>query len=413
MEGHKTVVFGGKPLHERLASSLPELTACVLSRLVTLLPVYGRLPAEQLRGELSGIVREAIRVFIDVLRTGVLPERAELAAIREAAVRRAEEGLPIEAVIGAYHLGVQACIDLLEPTVEPGEIGEVFEAHRLLFGYLRLTTGEVSAGYLSERQWMSGDDHGARQTLLAALLEGGPAEEVARRAGMRLPSGYLALSLAVGRHDDEVAVGVDHAVAARRKLRRLRVELDRQSPEPVLSMLSVDGGVVLVPHQRPPAALTEADWAWLRGVVARLGDACGAPVVAGAAAASAHGVPDAVRLAGELREVAGIYDKPAGVYRLDDLLLEYQLTRPSPARDHLAALLRPAADKPDLLPTLRAFLDTGLNRRRTAGRLRVHPNTVDYRLRKIAALTGLQVSRHENLLAIRAALSALDAAAHP
>lgn len=410
MTRHKPVAYGGTPLHLRLSTSLPELTAFVISRLVGQIPAYGSLPAEELAGDVARIIEQTVRGFIEVLRTGALPESAELAEIRESAARRAEEGLPIDVVIGAYHTGAQACFDFVQPAVEPTDLQDVFESHRLLLAYMRATTSAVTAGYLTERQSMFGEEHAAQQTFLATLLDGGAAEEVAGRAGIRLPASYLVMSLAIGKHPDESTDGVDPAVAARRKLRRLRVELDRQSREQVLSMLSIDGGLVLIPYHVTASALSTPDWLWLGSVAAALAKAAGADVVAGVVATDPQDVPAAVRLAGELREVAVVYDKPPGIYRLADLLLEYQLTRPSAARDHLAALLAPAADKPDLLPTLRVFLASGLNRRQTATQLRVHPNTVDYRLRKIATLTGLQVSRHENLLAIRAALSALDAA---
>ncbi|MGH3858603.1 PucR family transcriptional regulator [Actinokineospora sp.] len=406
MTDHNRIVFGGTPLHLRLNSQLPELTAFVIKRLVEELDVYKQLPAEELSGDIARIIEQAVRMFLKVLRTGTLPEATDLAIVRESAARRAEEGLPIDAVIGAYHVGAQACFEFVEPDVTPDELQSVFEAHRLLFNYLRLTTGAVAAGYLSERQSMFGDEHGARQTLLATLLDDGQPADI---PGARLPESYFVISLSVGKHPDETIAGVDPGVAARRKLRRLRTELDRRSREPVLSMLSVDGGLALIPHNTPPASVSKEDWAWLDMLAKALTKVAGAPVVAGVVAAQPTGVSAAARLAGELRDVALIYAKPVGVYRLADLLLEYQLTRPSPARDHLASLLAPVADKPDLLPTLRVFLDSGLNRRQTATQLRVHPNTVDYRLRKIAGLTGLQVARHEDLLSIRAALSALDA----
>ena len=47
----------------------------------------------------------------------------------------------------------------------------------------------------------------------------------------------------------------------------------------------------------------------------------------------------------------------------------------------------------DLLETLEIFLDCQLDRRTAAERLHVHPNTLDYRLRRAEELTGLRLSR--------------------
>lgn len=124
-------------------------------------------------------------------------------------------------------------------------------------------------------------------------------------------------------------------------------------------------------------------------------------------------VAAAVPLAAEVRAVAEACGRGPGVYRLADVRVEYQLTRPGPARDELAVLLRPPAAHPDLLETLRAFLGCGLDRRRTAALLQVHPNTVDYRLRRVAATTGLDAGRGEDLPTLHAALIAYTAAASP
>jgi DNA-binding PucR family transcriptional regulator len=75
---------------------------------------------------------------------------------------------------------------------------------------------------------------------------------------------------------------------------------------------------------------------------------------------------------------------------LRDVLLDYQLSRPSDAQEHLAALLEPLDAFPDLLRTLEAYLGQDLDRRRTAAELHVHPNTLDYRLKRIVELTGLE-----------------------
>ncbi|HVK23673.1 MAG TPA: helix-turn-helix domain-containing protein [Actinokineospora sp.] len=403
MTSHKpTIEFGGFPVHQKLLSDLPHITRLVLDRLVEDLPVYRSLPAELLTGDVQRIVEAILRAFVTVLRTGELPTQDQLDIVRRSAARRAEEGIPIDAVTGAYFLGSQTCFEHLAQLARPDELADVFAAHRLMISYLRLNTGAVAAGYVGERQAVSGEEHAAKQTLLAALLDGQPIEQAARQAGIEPPATYLVLSLAVGAHPDESRRGVDPMVAARRKLRRLRGELDQRTHGLSLSTLSVDGGLALVPAADP-------DGTWLRAVIADLARAAGAEVTAAVVPAAPADVPAAARLAGELREVITAYGKPPGLYRLGDLLVEYQLSRPSPARDQLATLLEPAAAKPDLLDTLRVYLTTGLNRRRAAAELRVHPNTVDYRLRKITALTGLDVARDQDLMTVRAALSAHDA----
>ncbi|MFJ3519331.1 PucR family transcriptional regulator [Streptomyces sp. NPDC090131] len=400
--------FGGVPVHKRLLAAAPALAPVVTARLVEQLPAYGALPSEQLHGEITKEVDRGIRAFIRVLRHGELPEEAELARISESSARRADEGVPLEAVVGAYHFGAEECAAQILATAEPGDLQDVLLVQRRLLGYLRQVSCAVAAGYVQERQAALGDEQVARQSLLSRLMEGGDPQAAADRAGIRLPPTYLALSIAMGPHPDELRPGVNHSVAARRKLRRLRNELQRQTPGVPLSVLSGDGGLVLIPWETPAADFAAADRERLTRLVEQLGRICGAELLVAAAAAAPDAVADAARMVGEVRRVAEASGRGPGLYLLDDVLLEYQLSRPSRARDGLAALLGPLAGRPELLDTLRTFLACGLDRRRAAARLQVHPNTVDYRLRKATELTGLDAARGADLLTLHAALATHD-----
>lgn len=401
--------FGGVPVHKRLQDAAGALERAVMVRLVERLPVYGTLPAEHLGGDIAKQVTLGIRSFAAVLCTGEMPGQAEAAAIRESSARRADEGVPLEAVVGAYHLGAEECAAQVFSAAEPGDLADVLLVQRQLLAYLRLVSCEVAAGYVQERQTALSDEQVALQALLSRLLEGGSPQGAADRAGIQLPACYLVLSIAMGPHPDELVPGVNHAVAARRKLRRLRNEIQRQTTGVPLSVLSGEGGLVLIPYATAPADFGRADRARPSDLVEQLGRMCGAELLAAATFAAPEGVAEAARLAGEVRAVAQASGRGPGLYLLDDVLLEYQLSRPSPARAGLAALLDPLDDRPELLDTLRAFLARGFDRRQAAARLQVHPNTVDYRLRKATELTGLDASRGADTLTLRAALAAHDA----
>jgi sugar diacid utilization regulator len=135
--------------------------------------------------------------------------------------------------------------------------------------------------------------------------------------------------------------------------------------------------------------------------------AIGAEVTAAAAgSATLDGV---ARAAGQARDVLGLarrLGRPPGVYVLSDVLLEYQLTRDSDARPLLAGLLDPLDSNADLVRTVEAYFAHDLDRRSTAGALHVHPNTLDYRLRRIGQLTGLDLARPSGQQLLAAALTA-------
>ncbi|MFE0459626.1 PucR family transcriptional regulator [Kitasatospora sp. NPDC058965] len=396
---HDPVV--GDALAERMLADLPRLKAEITARLMAEQPVYRRLPAEQLEHDVNRVTEQSLRGIAQSLRTGEPLAAPWRTFQRTSAARRAEEGVPIEAVVDAYYLGAQVCVDFLSTELPPDQVGL---AYRALLTGLRVTVAEVTAGYLEERQAQIGESGAARHTMLAALLTGTDILTAARHTGTALPPAYLVLALAIGTHRDESRADVDTAVAARRKLRRIRAELDRLIGRPVLARLTAEEGLALLPRTDP-----DADFgSWLTGAMADLSRAAQVPLTAGAALCAPEQVPQAARLAAEVRETAVVFRRPPGAYLLEDLLIEHQLTRPGAARDRLAALLAPIAAHPDLLPTLRLYLQSNLNRRTVAAEQHVHPNTVDYRLRRITTLTGLNPSDHADGLRLTAALAALD-----
>ena len=402
-------LVGGIPADRHLLNALPQLVGTVLTLLLERLPTYRQLPREQLTGELARTVERRVLTLAHAVRTGEAAPAEEFATVQESAARRAEEGLPLEAVLLAHHIGMEVCWERMTRHAGDGDAPALRALNRLLLDHLRRVTAAAGAGYFEERRTMVDERNAARHSLLAALLDGAPAEDAATRAGLHLPPAYAVLGLSVADHPDERAADVDRAVAARRKLRRLRAELDHLTRQSSLSALSAAGGLVLVPLDHRPDAVPAAQWQELTGLLARTARAAGAAVTAGAAACEPAGVPEAAELAREVLEVAQASGRPPGLHRLDDVLLEYQLTRPSRARAGLASLLDPLQDAGDLLTTLRTHLAGGLSRRHTAGALHLHPNTVDYRLRRIAALTGLDPAHPADQLRITAAIAAHDA----
>lgn len=397
--------LGGQELTTRLTGDMPALTRAVLEELVTRVPAYRLMPGEELAGDISRVIEQTLRAFVNVLRTRTLPAAEEVAFFRESAARRAEEGIPIEVVLTAYHVGIQVIWDAMTAKVQPSDIGDMMAVNALLLRYLEMITPAVAAGYLAQQQTISGDEQSARQSLLTALLSGEPAQGAAEQANVRLAPCYFVLALDFGTHPDETSAEVDAVVAARRKLRRLRGELERQVRDPMLSSLAADGGIALLPRPVPPDRLTDLDRTWLTTVIAAISKVAAVPVTAGAIAAEPAGIAAAATGARRVLEVARIFGRPPGVHHLDDVMLEYQLSQPSEARARLAARLDPLADKEELLETVAAYLRIG-DRRATAERLHVHPNTVDYRLRRAHTLTGLDPTSAADITLIGAALIA-------
>jgi sugar diacid utilization regulator len=73
------------------------------------------------------------------------------------------------------------------------------------------------------------------------------------------------------------------------------------------------------------------------------------------------------------------------------------------ARETLYPILRQDQGG-QLLTTLEAYIENGLNMSRTATTLYVHPNTVKYRLRRVSELLGVNLDNLDDVLTIKIAL---------
>jgi hypothetical protein len=399
-----TLVVSGESVQRYLLRSVHRLEAAVLQRLTAELPVYRKLPTEQLSGDVARMIRRGIGDFAQVLASGSMPSPEQLALLTSSATRRAEEGLPAEAIVSAYFLGARLCAEDVAAAARSEDLPALTAVHSLLLEYLQHVTTAVTAGYLQQMQTTVGERHGARQLLLTALLEGRVDEAAASAAGLTLPPAYLVLALALGPHADEHAPDIDTNAAAQRKLRRLRTELALHTRGTALTSLTTEGGLVLLPSDTVPSELTPAHWDNTSHLLTHLQRAAGATILATAVPTLPSDVARMCPIVAELAHIATASARPPGLYRLEDLALEYQLSRPGPARAHVSRLLDPLDAHSDLLLTLTTFLRHDLNRHTTARVLSVHPNTVLYRLRKITGLTGLDATRSTDLPTLHAAL---------
>ena len=404
-------------LAERVERRIDGLARQMVEAFVEEVPIYRQLPREQLRGEILEISRRNLRVFFRCLREERGPTDEELTEPRASAARRAEERVPLESVLTAYHIGGRIGWRALADEARPDEREQLDAFAERVLGYVQAVTGAVAAAYMEEQQHIYGEQRDARRTLTEALLAGPrddgmpwPPQAQARRAGVSLAPGYMVVSLRMQPTEDEQAEGVTGAVAGRRKVRRVQAALDRMVGEPVLALLDAEGGPVLFPAADDAAADAMAG---AEQLVISLAEAAGAGVTAGLAWRPAEDVAEAAAEAGHVLALAQRLALPSGAYRLDDVLLEYAVTSPRDTAERLTRVLAPLEDRPDLLETVHQWYASDFDRRATAAALNVHPNTLDYRLRRVTELTGLDPSTARGVQMLGAAMTARRFGAGP
>ncbi|MCC3313006.1 PucR family transcriptional regulator [Nocardia africana] len=375
----------------------------------------GTLPGDAIHGDITTITRVCLELAVSMLDGSNIPEKT--GQLENAAAQWAREGVPIGTIHHAIHEGFKIGFDLVVSTalakqrasgsadadpmraLSTADYQSILDAAKLVVEMLDTMTTAVSVAYVRELRAVVSEHHTAVHTLTSALLGGHPTSTMARECGIDIADRYRVLALAIPAHPDESNPMLDAKVVARRKLRRLQAELATRCDDAVLSLLSIDGGTLLIPADY----ITEGA---LEDLIGHLSRAARVPITATMVTASTDTLPSAADQAHELLDVVSRLGSAPGLYHFDDLALEYQLTRPGPGREHLGSLLDPLDEHPELLETLQVHITHNMNRQRTARLLNVHINTVDYRLKRIGQLTGFDTTQASGLWHLRSALVA-------
>ncbi|MGW0245481.1 PucR family transcriptional regulator [Nocardia goodfellowii] len=389
----------GTVIHHRAASPrtprVSRVGASIVEYLLDTSASRHTIGAPTLRAEINVTVKTCLALLGRESDT----ERVDLTELRNAAAQWVSRGVPLALVQTFVHKGFRFYLESCPPagaTAQPRQ--QPADVHQLL-DTLHLVISSVATAYDQSCSRPIDPGHTAENALAAALLSGRRFSTVSHADGVPIEACYTVLAVAIAAHPDERPPGDAGRIAARRKLQRIQESLELHCGQAVPQLLNPGGGTILV----PVSAVADES---LEHLVAAIATAARVPVTAAAVTARTAQIPAAAAQAHELLDiVARLYNRP-GVYLFDDLALEYQLTRPGRARESLAAQLDPLAEHPGLFHTLREYVRNDLNRARTSNLLHIHPNTLDYRLKRILALTGLDTVHQASFWRVRAALIA-------
>ncbi|MEU0540152.1 helix-turn-helix domain-containing protein [Nocardia sp. NPDC005978] len=393
------------PLLRRVVGQLAGLAQDAVSGAVAEVGVYRQLSAELAGPELNATALSHLLTFLAVAEQGREAGPGDLAAIMVSAGRRAEERIPLSDVLDAYLTGARVVWQAVIAAAGPQDRADVesFVAHLLAF--LHRTTVAITATYVRVHATVSSVERDARHALCAALLAGQDAGNLAAQAEFALVRSYSVVTLTVAGVPSRPG-NTGELASARRRVRQAHDLVERRhGGEHRLVAFDGHSGVLLLPA---------ADSVSPEALVRDLAAAFALPVTAALApAAEVEAIPAAFELAREIYELARALDRPAGLYRLSDLMVEYQITRPGPARDALEAVLGPLREHPHLLETLRVNMRYGLDRQAAAKALGLHANTYSYRLRRIAEVTGLDATDAADARVLASAMLASSTRRNP
>jgi hypothetical protein len=307
------------PIEERLLAHLPELTRAAVEACSREVPFYRSLPQELLDGEVADSFFDATRLYFDLFaRQRHAPNGAELTGFIDRTAQRAAAGVPLDAAVSAYLVSGVSHWDWVSRNADADEMRR-YGNHALRF--LAAFLPALIAAHLSEQQLIESQRRDIRGELIRALLSGNAAHALAEQSGVSLASGYLLLLLRLRPGTTD----------ARWAGRRLQAALDAHQQADVLADCMTDPATVLLPVGTA-GGLSE--------LVADLAELTGCEITAAAAEApELPMIPDAFEEAAQVVDLACRLDLPPGLYRLEDVLIEYQLARPGRAFAALTACL--------------------------------------------------------------------------
>ncbi|HEX4787547.1 MAG TPA: helix-turn-helix domain-containing protein [Actinospica sp.] len=384
------------------------------------IPDFEELPADMRNLENGRAARRTIRLFLAAMR-GEAPNEQEREALLRQGTRLAGDAVPFASVLAAYEVAGRMMFDALRENALPHEQEELLDAVSGLLRANARMTSELSRAYQKSRAYQNepaafgSAEHNQRRALVRDLLIGITPTFTSLVEESGLAEGAVVLAVYFAdqpsndpsrepSNDPSREPSNEAPTRPAPGPRAVQDAIERYFGRAVPMLLEADGGHVLVPHALLPAPQGPA----LDEIAARIGEIRHTARVAAASASSPGGLPAAARTASEVLRLAGRLGRPAGAHRLADVLLEFHLTRRDESADLLDGLLAPLAERPELLETVRVYLEENYDRRRAAQRLSLHPNTVDNRLARTTELTGLDPATPRGVTLLMTALALRD-----
>ena len=363
-----------------------KLASSAVSRMDETLPWFRALPADQ-RSWVMLVAQAGVRSLVEWLRSGgtIAASTQEISdEVFAAAPRALARSITLTQTVAL----IKVTIDVAEAEVSAlAADGEEEALATAILRFSREIAFSAARVYARAAESRGAWDARLQALLVDALLRGESPDVLASRAAALGWADAPPVAVVVGRSPGGDITAVLHAVY--RAARRARVE--------VIGGVHGDRLVVVIGGASDPFATAGQ-------LASSFGDG---PIVVGPAVPSLDLATESARAA-----LAGFRAAPAWPgaptpVRADDLLPERALAGDSEARrvlrhDAYGALARAGGG---LLETLDAFFTAGGVLESAARELYVHPNTVRYRLKRVAEVTGMSPLDGRDAFALRMSLA--------
>ncbi|MEU8241405.1 helix-turn-helix domain-containing protein [Actinoplanes missouriensis] len=370
----------------RIERHAGALATSAVARMEETLPWFRALPADQ-RSWVMLVAQAGVRSLVEWLSSGATVA-ASTQEISDEVFAAAPRALARAITLTQTVQLIKVTIDVAEAEV-PGfaEEGETDALLQAILRFSREIAFSAARVYARAAESRGAWDARLQALLVDALLRGDSSDVLASRAAALGWADAPPVTVVVGRSPGGDITAVLHAVY--RAARRARLE--------VIGGVHGDRLVVVAGGATDPVATAAA-----------LADSFGeGPVVVGPAVPSLDQATESARAALNGFRAAPAWPGAPSPVSADDLLPERALAGDQDARRKLrqevyGALARAGSG---LIETLDAFFAAGGVLESAARELYVHPNTVRYRLRRVAEITALSPFDGRDGFALRLALT--------
>ena len=369
------------------------------------IPAYGAQRDERFLADLASQVRLNYSTTLSAMLEDRVVTADDIAFIRGAAMRRAESGLALEDYLAAYRVGQLVLWDAMVACADDSPAGReaALTLAAPLIRFIHVASTLAGQAYVEFRQLAIAEADRHRRDLLEVLLAGelparGPLSVTARAHGIGSDTRTLVVAAApAGPQSPPEAMQAASIAVARAGVGESALVVVRQ------------GEIVTVAPLGPGGDLTRL-CERIEELQERL-SAEGTPLAIGVSTI-AVGVAELPRAYQEARTARECLGGQPGVVAIPRLApFEYLVLRADETARRVvdptirAFLAEDRARGGVLCSTLQAFARADLNLRATADQLHVHPNTAQYRLRRIEERTGRNPRRIADLLDLLVAIS--------
>jgi hypothetical protein len=385
-----------------------DVSRRVLSAIVDAVPEYARIAGTKL-SLLLAANRLNTRLYLNVLDSRRMPTAAESGCLSATARERLSQGVPLPALSRACRVGARVLWEQisLRADLDPALLAD------LTLRYIDFASNAAETAYIAEREHLLNTSGAGHQISFACLVEDDFDDPSARLDALRtlgIDPGEPHIGLAVQTTDlVPYTPGAEslpcQAIATLRRFAPVTASALIGGRAVALLAAASPGGVrdVLVPIL---AAINEANHPLRSRGPFVLTAGVGTPRSGDRAVAVTTREADRARLLGSVMAPEDLVHSYDDLRSFDFFTPGYHLD--AFVKNVLADMLEhDRLHGSDLVRTLHVFVSNGQNRKAASRLLGIHPNTLDYRLRRAEGVTGTDILSASNAFRFEFALRLL------